>query len=58
MNYFSYGRNMDMQKIFLETFYSLGNKTRQVKNSQKTPLLTKRIFMVSTNHCIAISLML
>ena len=49
---------MDMQKIFLETFYNFGNKTRQVKNSQKTPLLTKRIFMVSTNHCIAISLML
>ena len=33
MNYFSYGRNMDMQKIFLETFYNFGNKTRQVKNS-------------------------
>ena len=58
MNYFSYGRNMDMQKIFLETFYNLGNKNRQVKNSQKTLLFTKRIFMVSTNHCIAISLML
>jgi len=35
MNYFSYGRNIDMQKIFLENFYNFGNKTRQVKNSQK-----------------------
>ena len=57
MNYFSYGRNMDIQKIFLETFYNFGNKTHQVKNSQKTPLLTKRIFMFSTNHCTAMSLM-
>ena len=49
---------MDMQKNPMETFLNFGNKFAKIKNRQKTSLFTERIFMVSTNHCIAISLML